>query len=57
MDHQSPQPDAPDEADKLSPSAKDNLELLKNFRDGEDAQISGVQLLIERISAFFGSPA
>ena len=41
----------------LSPSTKDNLELLSHFKDGEDAQISGVQLLIERVSAFFGSPA
>ena len=41
----------------LSPSTKDNLELLSRFEDGEDARISGVQLLIERISGFFGSPA
>jgi uncharacterized membrane protein len=46
-----------DQAAQLSPSAKDNLELLSRFKDREDAQISGVQLLIERISAFFGSPA
>lgn len=44
-------------SDKLSSSAKGNLELLKRFEDGEDAQISGAQQLIERISAFFGSPA
>ena len=31
--------------------------MLSKFRDGEDAQISGVQLLIERVSDFFGSPA
>lgn len=41
----------------LSPSAKDNLELLEKFKDREDSQISGLQLLIERISRFFGSPA
>jgi uncharacterized membrane protein len=46
-----------DEAAQLSPSAKGNLELLSRFKDREDAQISGVQLVIERISAFFGSPA
>jgi uncharacterized membrane protein len=57
MANQSPQPDATDKAAKLSPSTKDNLELLSSFKDVEDAQISGVQLLIERISAFFGSPA
>jgi uncharacterized membrane protein len=57
MDHPSPQPDASDKAEKLSSSAKDNLELLSSFKDGEDSQISGMQLLIERISAFFGSPA
>jgi uncharacterized membrane protein len=41
----------------LSSTTKGNLELLSKFRDGEDAQISGVQLLIERVSDFFGSPA
>ena len=44
-------------AGNLSPSARDNLALLAKFEGVEDAQISGVQLLIERISAFFGSPA
>jgi uncharacterized membrane protein len=64
MDHQTPPVDAqtpPTEARSpaadLSSSAKGNLELLMKFKDGEDAQISGVQLLIERISGFFGSPA
>jgi uncharacterized membrane protein len=57
MDHQSQQSAAPGTTGNLSASAKDNLELLTTFKDGEDAQISGVQLLIERISAFFGSPA
>lgn len=41
----------------LPSSATDNLEVLANFYEREDAKISGVQLLIERISAFFGSPA
>ena len=57
MDHQSQQSEASGKTGNLSSSAKDNLELLTSFKDGEDAQISGVQLLIERISAFFGSPA
>lgn len=43
--------------DDLSSSAADNLEVLANFYEREDARISGVQLVIERISAFFGSPA
>ena len=57
MDHQSTQPCTPGKAAELSPSTKDNLELLTRFEDGEDAQISGARLLIERVSAFFGSPA
>src|ERR1700674_4984583 len=42
---------------KLPSSAKENLELLSRFQDVEEAQISGIQLAIERISGFFGSPA
>jgi uncharacterized membrane protein len=67
MDHPSPKPEpAAKTADAktveakaadLPASTKDNLELLTHFQDGEDAQISGVQLVIERVSAFFGSPA
>lgn len=58
MDKQPPPQSAtPDKVAQLSPTAKDNLELLTQFKEGEEAQISGVQLLIERISAFFGSPA
>jgi len=61
MDPQTP-PSEPPTSDVASPknlssSAKGNLELLTKFKDVEDAQISGVQLLIERISGFFGSPA
>jgi uncharacterized membrane protein len=41
----------------LPSSAKENLELLSRFKDREDAQISGLQLAIERVSRFFGSPA
>jgi uncharacterized membrane protein len=37
--------------------AKDNLEVLSRFKDREEAQISGLQLAIERISRVFGSPA
>jgi uncharacterized membrane protein len=51
------QPTPPPEAANLSSSAKGNLELLTQIKDHEDAQISGMQLLIERISGFFGSPA
>jgi uncharacterized membrane protein len=59
MDTQAQPPEAATETEtaNLPSSAKDNLELLEKFKDGEDAQISGVQLLIERISRFFGSPA
>jgi uncharacterized membrane protein len=57
MNSQSKQSASPGTTGELSSSAKDNLELLTSFEDGEDARISGVQLLIERISAFFGSPA
>jgi uncharacterized membrane protein len=43
--------------EKLPPGTKGNLELLTTFKDREAAQVSGAQLLIERISRFFGSPA
>jgi uncharacterized membrane protein len=48
---------ATDQITHLPSSAKENLELLSRFKDGEEAQISGFQLAIERISRFFGSPA
>jgi uncharacterized membrane protein len=57
MDQSSPQSPPAGQAGELSSSAKDNLELLSKFEDREDAQISGVRLLIERISAFLGSPS
>jgi uncharacterized membrane protein len=41
----------------LPSSAKENLELLTRFQDGEEARISGLQLTIEHVSRFFGSPA
>jgi uncharacterized membrane protein len=41
----------------LPSSTKENLELLSRFEDREEAQVSGLQLAIERISRFFGSPA
>ena len=41
----------------LPSSAKENLEVLSQFKDREEAQISGLQLAIERISRVFGSPA
>jgi uncharacterized membrane protein len=43
--------------DQLPSSAKENLQLLDSFKDHEEEQASGVQLAIERISYFFGSPA
>jgi uncharacterized membrane protein len=43
--------------ESLPASAKENLELLTRFKDGEEAQISGIQTAIERISRFLGSPA
>ena len=41
----------------LPSSAKENLEVLSQFKDREEAQISGLQLAIERTSRVFGSPA
>jgi uncharacterized membrane protein len=43
--------------DALPASTKENIELLANFKDREESQLSGAQLLIEKISRFFGSPA
>jgi uncharacterized membrane protein len=57
MAAQSQQSASPGTTAELSSSAKDNLDLLSSFKDGEEAKISGARLLIERISAFFGSPA
>lgn len=41
----------------LSPSAKDNIDVLAAIYERENAKVSGLQLVIERISDFFGSPA
>lgn len=49
--------EAPHDRGDLSSTAKGNLELLASFYESEDAKISGIQLLIERISSFFGSPS
>lgn len=40
----------------LGGPAKDNLDVVSSFHEREEASISGIQLSIERISAFFGSP-
>ena len=40
----------------LSTTAKENLAVVANFLEQEEAKISGMQLAIERISNFFGSP-
>jgi len=47
----------PGKESNLSSSTKDNLEILERLTETEDAAISGMQLMIERISTFFGSPA
>ena len=41
----------------LSATARENLAVVTNFHDEEDARISGVQRVIESISNFFGSPS
>jgi uncharacterized membrane protein len=40
----------------LPSPAKENLEILSQFQEGEEAKVSGLQLAIERISRMFGSP-
>ena len=42
---------------ELPSLTKENLELLTKFDDRTQPGVSGVQRTIERISAFFGSPA
>lgn len=49
--------EAPADGSDLSSSAKDNIDVLASLYERENARVSGTQLLIERISAFFGSPA
>jgi uncharacterized membrane protein len=41
----------------LSSSAKENLELLTRIDNVEHAKVSGIQMVIERISGMLGSPA
>lgn len=49
--------ETPPDMGDLSSTAKGNLELLASFYEREEAKISGIQLVIERISSFFGSSA
>jgi uncharacterized membrane protein len=41
----------------LSGSEQENLGVLAKFYDREDAETSRIQVAIERVSSFFGSPA
>jgi uncharacterized membrane protein len=41
----------------LPASTLENLEVLADFEDREESQLSGAQTLIEKISSFFGNPA
>jgi uncharacterized membrane protein len=41
----------------LPSSTQENLAVLADFKDHEEAQLSGAQALIEKISSFFGNPA
>ena len=43
--------------DALPASTKESIELLADFKVGEESQLSRTKSLIERISKFFGSPA
>jgi uncharacterized membrane protein len=45
------------ETPDLPSPARENLELLDKFDDRKQRGVSGTRLAIERISAFFGSPA
>jgi uncharacterized membrane protein len=47
----------PEQAAGLSTSERENLDALADSYDRDDADASGVQLVIERISRFFGSPS
>ena len=49
--------EAPVDGSDLSSPAKDNLNVLAGMFERDNARVSGMQLLIERISDFFGSPA
>lgn len=41
----------------LTPTTRENIEILTGHNDREEAQVSTLQALIERVSRFFGSPA
>jgi uncharacterized membrane protein len=45
------------ESPSLAAPVQENLEVLYAFEERDDAEVSRVQTLIEKISAFFGSPA
>ncbi len=55
--NQEPHIEARAEMGDLSTLAKENLAVVADFHDRDDARISGMQLVIEGISNFFGSPA
>jgi uncharacterized membrane protein len=41
----------------LPASTRENLDVLADFKNQEEAQLSGAQALIEKISSFFGNPS
>jgi uncharacterized membrane protein len=49
-------PEQDDSEDELPGLTKENLDVIAGFHDRETRSTSGIQLAIERISAFFGSP-
>lgn len=51
-----PHPAAAPSSDQLPASAQDNLELIADMAEREDARVDPVRALIERISNFFGTP-
>jgi uncharacterized membrane protein len=51
-----PESEAASTVADLSPGARENLGVLEHFAGTEQARIPGVQLAIERVSAFFGNP-
>lgn len=47
---------SPARIESLSSQAKDNLAALAEISQREESRVSGVQLAVERVSSFFGSP-
>lgn len=43
--------------DALAPAARENIDLLTEYQEQEQAEVSQVQAAIETLSEFFGSPA